>query len=70
MAHNGPIIRPLNLDFDLERSYFKSMIVRSPLVKDATIRKEMLMILKNPEQPGNFFSYSHSVAEVEIFVGR
>ncbi|GJJ69894.1 hypothetical protein EMPS_02243 [Entomortierella parvispora] len=52
MTNNGPIIRPLNLDFDLERSYFKSVIVKSPLVKDATIRKEMLMILKNPEQPG------------------
>ncbi|KAF9128122.1 hypothetical protein BGW39_005339, partial [Mortierella sp. 14UC] len=42
----------LKLDRDRERAYFMSIIEKSELIKDATIRSEILQFLKDPGSPG------------------
>ncbi|KAH7056633.1 hypothetical protein BKA57DRAFT_209439 [Linnemannia elongata] len=45
-------IRLLQLDHDRERAYFKSVIEKSELLKDATLRSELVQFLKDPKTPG------------------
>ncbi|KAF9197743.1 hypothetical protein BGZ49_001677 [Haplosporangium sp. Z 27] len=45
-------IRPLKLHFDNEKAYFKTIIEKSTLVKDAAVRSEMVRFLKDPKFPG------------------
>ncbi|KAF8948501.1 hypothetical protein BGZ47_004465 [Haplosporangium gracile] len=46
------IIRLLQLDHDRERAYFKSVMEKSELLKDVTLRLELLQFLKDPKSPG------------------
>ncbi|KAF9145588.1 hypothetical protein BG015_011842 [Linnemannia schmuckeri] len=46
------IIRLLQLDHDRERAYFKSVLEKSELLKDVTLRLELLQFLKDPRNPG------------------
>jgi len=45
-------IRLLQLDHDRERAYFKSVIEKSELLKDAALRLELVQFLKDPKAPG------------------
>ncbi|KAF9115107.1 hypothetical protein BGX27_008910 [Mortierella sp. AM989] len=45
-------MRLLKLHFDNEKDYFRSIIEKSTLVKDAAIRDEMVRFLKDPKYPG------------------
>ncbi|KAG0368699.1 hypothetical protein BC939DRAFT_473718 [Gamsiella multidivaricata] len=50
---NAPsTIRLLKLDFDHEKAFFRSVIEKSALVKDANMRAEMIRFLKDPNNPG------------------
>jgi hypothetical protein len=45
-------IRLLQLDHDREKAYFKSVIEKSELLKDAAFRSEIIQFLKDPKNPG------------------
>lgn len=51
-------IRLLQLDHDRERAYFKSVIEKSELLKDASLRSELVQFLKDPKTPGTHLGIS------------
>ncbi|KAF9581816.1 hypothetical protein BGW38_001040, partial [Lunasporangiospora selenospora] len=51
-ASSGLFIKALKLDLESEKAFFRTVIERSTIVKDLSLRREMISFLRDPKNPG------------------